>query len=120
MSISEAQFQQTVVVDEHEVCPYHKILITRRIDTSHEMRVWVILNVKNPCQAGFGDRIIYDAVEHKAFIVRNEKLNFKLHLDKLPSEVMINEMKGLPYNLMYNETFIIAPRCGLRRRNNCE
>jgi len=62
--------------------------------------------------AGFGDRIDYDYGNHIAHVIRNEKLKFKLQLDKLPTELMVAEGRRLPYGSMYDETIQLFPDVG--------
>ena len=109
MDMSKTQPTHLIVVDDYEPCPCHTIVLTRGIDTIHSYRAWVILNVINPCQVGFGDRIDYDYNKNEAYLVRNEKLKFKLQLDKILVKHRILLSESLPYAEMYNEISILFP-----------
>lgn len=105
----KTHFQQCIVVDDYEPCQCHKLLVTRRMDTRHDVRVWVILLVSKPYEISFGDRIDYDADNNKAYLVRNEKLRFRLHIEKLRPEDMVAMSQSLPYGSMYDQVFLLFP-----------
>ena len=101
-----------VVVEAYEPCHCHTILVTRVMVTGDNCRTWIVLNVKNPCQASFGDIIDYNKNGNEAYQVRNEKLRFKLQLDNMSAKQMISLAGSLPYLEMYDETNILFSKVG--------
>jgi len=112
MGGAQSRLLQLAVVDDYEPCPCHTVLVTRRMDTPRNQRVWVCFSIENPCQAGFGDRVDWDPVAGDVYIVRNEKLTYRLQMGKMPAEhiVLLNQI--LPYSVIYKETLVLFPNTG--------
>ena len=112
MRMSEAHQLCLVVVDNYEPCPCHMVLVTRLMNSPQGKRVWVCFNIKNPCPAGFGDNMEWETENGNIYVIRNEKLRFKLQMDKMPIEHIVMLYEQLPYSLMYDEVSILFPTTG--------
>ena len=106
--------EQSVVVgvyDDEYGC--HQIVIARRMDTECECRIWGLFYIRKPYTVKFGDYLEYYPRESKLYRIFNNKLKFRIMIDKINPEVAVPIITKLPYSEMYRDgTIIISPRGG--------
>ncbi len=108
----QGKIQTIIVVDIYNSpCICHQVIIGRLIDNPHRQREWVLLFARKPLFVEFGDYIegnFEDAFEDiRAYLLRNDKLRFRVFLDRMPAELGVPMLQQLPYGELYGDEYRI-------------